>query len=29
VLKASAALSREAQALQSEIDAFLGNIRAA
>jgi methyl-accepting chemotaxis protein len=29
VLKASAALSRETQALQSEIDAFLGNIRAA
>jgi methyl-accepting chemotaxis protein len=29
VLKASAALSREAQALQSEIDVFLGNIRAA
>jgi methyl-accepting chemotaxis protein len=29
VLKASAALSQEAQALQSEIDAFLGNIRAA
>jgi len=29
VLKASTALSREAQALQLEIDAFLGNIRAA